>query len=414
MQTYLVGGAVRDTLLDLPVKDRDWIVVGARPADLLNQGYQQVGADFPVFLHPTSKEEYALARTERKSGVGHTGFSVHFSQDVTLEEDLKRRDLTINAIAQAADGTIIDPFNGQADIENRQLRHVSEAFREDPLRVLRVARFAARFAHLGFTVADETLALMQQMVASGEVASLVAERVWSEMSRALVTQSPEVFFMVLRQAGALKVVFAELDQLFGVPQKMRWHPEVDTGIHTLKSLACARRVSDDLEVLMATLCHDLGKGQTAADLLPAHHQHELAGANIIKSIAKKYKWPTPVAKLCELVARYHTQVHNVFNLRPATVVKLLNSLDAFRQPARLPKFLTACAADSRGRSGYEHRAYRQADYLQDCLRECQAITAAEFVAQGIKGAAIGEAMYRARITRVAALKQSLTATPGDQ
>ncbi|MEJ2041700.1 MAG: multifunctional CCA addition/repair protein [Reinekea sp.] len=407
MKAFLVGGAVRDTLLGLPVKDRDWVVVGSTPNQLRSKGYQQVGADFPVFLHPETKEEYALARTERKSGKGYTGFTVQFSPDVTLEQDLSRRDLTINAMAMDDAGNIVDPFNGKNDLEQRKLRHVSEAFCEDPLRVLRTARFSARFAHLGFEIANETVNLIQQMVKNGELATLVAERVWSEMSRALTEQSPEEYFKTLKHVGALKSIFPELDQLFGVPQTMLWHPEVDTGIHTLKALQQARKATSNTEILMSTLCHDLGKALTPANILPSHHGHERSGADLIRSIAKSYKWPTKVASLCEDVARYHTHAHNAFNLKPATILKLLNDLGAFRQPEQLEKFLTACSADIQGRSGFENRSYPQAAYLKECLQACSEVTAKPFIRDGKQGKAIGEAIYRERLRRISDTKAAI-------
>ncbi len=409
MQVFLVGGAVRDQLLNLPVKDRDWVIVGALPSQLIEQGYQQVGADFPVFLHPKTKEEYALARTERKSGTGYTGFQVEFNPDVTLEEDLLRRDLTINAMAQEEHtGNIIDPFNGQQDIADKQLRHVSEAFREDPLRVLRVARFAARFAHLGFEIAEETETLMAEMVETGELTTLVAERVWSEMSRALAEKTPDEFFRVLKRVGALKIIFPELNTLFGVPQTMRWHPEIDTGIHTLKALQCARKTTSDLDVLMATICHDLGKGLTPKELLPSHHQHEVKGAELIQSITQSYKWPTKVGQLCEQVARFHTLAHSAFSLKPKTIVSFLTSLGCFKQPDKLEKFLLACKADLRGRSGFEKSEYPQQDYLKQCLAVCTEVTAAPFVEQGLKGIEIGQAMEKERIRRVADIKKAIS------
>ena len=405
METYLVGGAVRDELLGLEVKDRDWVVVGATPAQLLEQGYQQVGADFPVFLHPQTKEEYALARTERKSGVGYKGFEVNFDPSVTLEDDLLRRDLTINAIAQSKDGQLIDPYNGRRDLENRVLRHVSPAFREDPLRVLRVARFYARFAHLGFSVHEQTLSLMAEMTASGELEHLVAERVWSEISRALTSQSPEEFFFCLKQTGALAVVFPELDRLFGKPQPMRWHPEVDTGIHVLMALKVARTMTSDPATLLAALCHDLGKGLTASEVLPSHKGHEGKGADLIPGIAKRMKWPVKAAQLAEDVARYHTHCHDIEKLKPATVLKLLKNINAFRQPERVEQFAMACEADYRGRSGFENNVYRQAALLKALAGTCADVSAEPFIAQGLKGKDIGEAMDEERLNRIRQLRE---------
>lgn len=408
MQTYLVGGAVRDSLLNIPVKDRDWVVVGATPDLLLNKGFQQVGADFPVFLHPETKEEYALARTERKSGHGYTGFEVSFDSSVTLEDDLLRRDLTINAMALDDNNHLVDPFNGQQDLEDRVLRHVSDAFREDPLRVLRVARFSARFAHLGFTVAPETLSLMRDIAASGELKHLTAERVWVEMSRALLEETPSEFFKVLRQAKALKEVFPELDALFGVPQPMRWHPEIDTGIHTLKALDIARKKSDNVSVLLATLCHDLGKALTPSDRWPSHRGHEGFGADLIKQINKNYKWPTKPATLAEVVARYHTHCHTVYKLKPSTILDLLIKINGFRQPERVEQFVLACESDARGRSGLESIEYPQGQFLLKCLEACEAITSETYVAAGLTGKAIGDAIYRDRINSIKGLQDSRT------
>lgn len=400
MEIYLVGGAVRDQLLNLPVKDRDWVVVGARPQELLDLGYKQVGADFPVFLHPRTNEEYALARTERKSGHGYGGFDVQFDPSVSLEDDLARRDLTINAMAMTSDNTVIDPYHGQQDLHNKVLRHVTAAFREDPLRVLRVARFAARYAHLGFTIAPQTLALMQSITDSGELEHLSAERVWSELSRALGENTPSEFFNVLRQVGALAIIFPALDALFGVPQPMRWHPEIDTGIHVLKSLDVARDSTDDVAILFATVCHDLGKGMTPSQYWPSHRGHEQLGADLILELGKRYRWPNRVTDLAQKVARYHTLCHRIEELRPGTIVELLSNLNGFRQPETVRQFTLACAADARGRSGLEHQDYPQAGILHKCLTACQAITAKPFVEQGLTGKAIGNAIEQARIQAV--------------
>ncbi|MCH8529507.1 MAG: multifunctional CCA addition/repair protein [Saccharospirillum sp.] len=406
MQTYLVGGAVRDALLGLPVKDRDWVVVGATPEQMLDHGYTQVGADFPVFLHPNTKEEYALARTERKAGHGYTGFEVHFAPVVTLEDDLLRRDLTINAMAQAEDGTLIDPYQGQEDLEKRLLRHVSDAFQEDPLRVLRVARFAARFDALGFDVAEETLALMRAMVANGELNYLVPERIWQEMSRALLEPSPDIFFCVLRRCGALKVIMPELDALFGVPQPMRWHPEIDTGIHTLKALQQAAALSDRLEVRFATLCHDFGKGMTNPEYWPSHRGHEGLGADAIAKLANERRWPKHLARLAEQTARYHTHCHKISELRADTLVRTLEKLNAFRQPQNFEDFLIACESDARGRSGLEQQPYPQADKFRACLRACQSVDPQSLIAEGYQGAELGEALHQARIRAVKTEKKS--------
>ncbi|EAR10940.1 multifunctional CCA addition/repair protein [Reinekea blandensis] len=412
MNIYLVGGAVRDQYLNLPVKDRDWVVVGARPQQLLDLGYKQVGADFPVFLHPQTHEEYALARTERKSGHGYSGFNVHFDPDVTLEDDLARRDLTINAMAQAENGELFDPYQGLQDLEQKKLRHVTEAFREDPLRVLRVARFAARYDHLGFTVADETLQLMHSMVTSGELAYLTPERVWTELSKALTEATPSTFFNILRQCGALKVVFPELDRLFGVPQPMRWHPEIDTGIHVLKALDTARKQTNQVATLFASLCHDLGKGLTPSAHWPSHRGHESLGADLIPGLAKKYRWPKQVADLTEKVARYHTHCHRIDELKPSTIVKLLGDLNAFRQPETVENFVLACQADARGRSGFEQTDYPQGDVLKACLEACIDVTAQPFIDDGLTGKAIGEAMNSARVQAVANIVRPSTPPRG--
>ncbi|MDN6652498.1 MAG: multifunctional CCA addition/repair protein, partial [Enterobacterales bacterium] len=311
MKIFLVGGAVRDKRLNLPVYDRDWVIEGATPEELTAQGFQQVGKDFPVFLHPKSREEYALARTERKSGHGYTGFVTYFAPDVTLEQDLLRRDLTINAMAESADGTLIDPYGGLNDLNNKVLRHVSDAFHEDPLRVLRVARFAARFAHLGFHVAPETMALMAQMTADNELQNLTPERVWRETEKALITQSPQVYFQVLRDCGALAVLFPEIDNLFGVPAPEKWHPEIDTGIHTLMALAIAAELTDEIDVRFATLTHDLGKGLTPPEYWPHHHGHGPAGVKLVEALCQRLRVPNAIRELAKIVAEYHDLIHTV-------------------------------------------------------------------------------------------------------
>ena len=363
MKTYLVGGAVRDQLLKLPVKDKDWVVVGASPNELIEKGYSQVGSDFPVFLHPQSKEEYALARTERKSAAGHKGFEVHYAKEVTLEEDLMRRDLTINAIAQAPSGDLIDPYNGLADIKNKVLRHVSNAFIEDPLRVLRVARFAARFAHLGFAVAPETLALMEQISNSGELRLLSSERVWREVSLALKADTPAEFIKTLRDCGALKIILPEVDALFGVPQPVTYHPEIDTGLHILLSLEQAALLTPDPTVRYAVLVHDVGKGITDPEKWPSHSGHEKMGVDLLKTINTRLKVPNEYAQLAAVVCEYHTLLHRVTELSPATLLLLLESADAIRRPERFEKFILACEADARGRTGLEKRDYPQHRYL---------------------------------------------------
>lgn len=405
MDIYLVGGAVRDALLGRSVVDHDHVVVGATPDDLLAQGYRPVGKDFPVFLHPDTGEEYALARTERKTGHGYHGFAFQADATVTLEQDLARRDLTINAIARDAKGTLTDPFHGVRDIEARVLRHVSPAFVEDPVRVLRVARFAARFAPLGFTVAAETMALMQQMVRDGEVDHLVPERVWAETRKALAEPQPSAFLRVLREAGALRVLFPEVDALYGVPQRAEFHPEIDTGNHVERVLDAAAAIAPGNDLVgFCALTHDLGKALTPVDALPRHVGHEHRGIAPLRQLAARLKVPTEHAALAEAVCREHLNAHRAFELKPATVAKLLGSLDALRRPARLDGFLAACEADKRGRLGHEDDSYPQAAYLREACAAAAAVNAAGFVAQGLTGPAIGAAMERARIDAIAALK----------
>jgi tRNA nucleotidyltransferase (CCA-adding enzyme) len=405
MRIYLVGGAVRDSLLGRPVADRDHVVVGAHPDELLARGYKPVGKDFPVFLHPHSGEEYALARTERKTGHGYHGFAFHADQGVTLEQDLARRDLTINAIAQDEHGALVDPYGGARDIERRLLRHVSPAFVEDPVRLLRVARFAARFAPLGFTVADETMALLQQMVRDGEVDHLVPERVWAETRKALGEAQPSAFLKVLREAGALAVLFPEIDALYGVPQRAEFHPEIDTGIHLEMVLDAAARLApgDDL-VGFCALTHDLGKALTPAEELPRHIAHEQRGVKPLRALAARLRVPTEYAALAELVCREHLNAHRALELKPATVLKLLLALDALRRPERLDTFLAACLADKRGRLGHEHDDYPQADWLRRAREAAAGITSAPFMAAGLQGPAVGEAMEKARIQAIAQMK----------
>jgi len=410
MNIYLVGGAVRDALLGLPVKegahDRDWVVVGATPDALLAQGYQAVGKDFPVFLHPQTKEEYALARTERKSGVGYHGFDTRFTPDVTLEQDLLRRDLTINAIAQAVDGALVDPYGGQADIKARLLRHVSPAFVEDPLRVLRVARFAARFATLGFSVADETMLLMRQMVASGELTTLTPERVWRETQLALCTAAAQVFLQVLRDCGALQVIFPEVNALFGVPQPEKWHPEIDTGIHVLMVLAQTARLSDNPVVRFAALMHDLGKGITPADVLPRHIGHEASGVPLVNAVCDRWRVPNEYRDLALLTCAQHGKLHAVFEMRASTLLDFLEQLDALRRPQRFEQFLLACEADSRGRTGYENRAYPQAAFLLAARAVAASIKPDTAMTEGKRGDQIAQALRQVRIAALETFKQS--------
>ena len=407
MQVYLVGGAVRDQLLGRTVVERDYVVVGATPEQMLTAGYKPVGSDFPVFLHPQSKEEYALARTERKSGVGYGGFTFYTSPDLPLEEDLIRRDLTINAMALAEDGSIIDPYGGQQDLHNRLLRHVSPAFIEDPLRVLRVARFAARYAPLGFSVAPETLALMQELVNQGEINHLTPERIWKETQRALLEDRADVYFEVLRQCGALKVIMPEVDALFGVPQRPEYHPEVDTGIHTLMTLqrACEAQYSD--RVRFATVLHDLGKALTPTDLLPRHAEHETRGVEPIRALCQRLKVPSQYQQLAELVCREHLLCHRVMELRPGTIWRLLQRLDVLRRPERVEEFIQACECDARGRLGLENRPYEQAHFMREAIQQVRNIRAIDLPPH-IQGADIGEALIEARIAAITVLKYNYT------
>lgn len=397
MEIYLVGGAVRDELLGYPVIERDWVVVGARPEDLLNQGYQQVGKDFPVFLHPQTKDEYALARIERKQGHGYTGFAVNCDPTVTIEEDLLRRDLTVNAIARRDNGELIDPYGGKADLEAKVLRHVSSAFVEDPLRVLRTARFAARYAHLGFSIAPETLSLMTEIVADGELQHLPTERVWVEMERALGERNPGVFVQVLKECGALESLLPELQSLFGVPQPAEHHPEIDTGVHVLMALDQAALYERPTAVRFAVLLHDLGKGTTPKEEWPRHIAHERRGIKLVDAVCKRLGVPNDFRALALLVCEQHTNCHRALELRGKTVMKLLRNADAFRRPERFEAFLQACECDARGRLGLEHRDYPQADYLRQAYALAKNVTAAAFIEQGIAGKALGEAIDIERV-----------------
>lgn len=404
-QTYLVGGAVRDALLGLPAGDRDFVVVGASMQQMLEAGYRQVGRDFPVFLHPDTGEEHALARTERKSGRGYTGFVVHADPSVTLEDDLRRRDFTINAIARAEDGALVDPFGGARDIDARVLRHVGEAFVEDPLRVLRAARFMARFAPLGFTVAAETLALMRQMAASGELATLVPERVWQELAKALRAASPGAFLRTLRQAEALRAVLPEVDALYGVPQRADYHPEVDTGVHCELVCDMAARLApgDDL-IGYAALCHDFGKALTPADVLPKHLMHEMRGVAPAIAMSQRLKVPNEHRELAVACCREHLNVHRIDELKAATVHELIARCDGFRKPARISQLATVCEADARGRAGLADTGYPQADTLRRLHAAALAVRGDAIAAQGISGPAFGEALRKERIKAIAAAR----------
>ena len=402
MNIYLVGGAVRDRLLGLPLRDRDYVVVGARPADLIGRGYKPVGKDFPVFLHPQTAEEYALARTDRKTGPGYHGFAFDAAPDVTLEDDLRRRDLTINAMAQDTDGALVDPFGGAADLERRVLRHVSPAFSEDPVRILRVARFAARFAVRGFRVADETLALMRQMVRAGEVDHLQAERVWTETRKALAEATPSAFIGTLRDCGALEVLFPEVDALYGVPQRAEYHPEIDTGVHVGMVLDMAARLAPgDALIGWCALTHDLGKALTPSGKLPAHPGHEHAGIAPLEALCARLKVPAEYAALALLVCRLHLLAHTAFDLKPATVLGLFEQLDAFRRPERLRQFLLACEADKRGRLGQAESDYPQAPFLRAAFAAATQVDTRPFLDRGLAGLAIGSAIREARVRAIA-------------
>jgi tRNA nucleotidyltransferase (CCA-adding enzyme) len=402
VEIYLVGGAVRDELLDRSVSERDWVVVGATPAELESRGYRPVGKDFPVFLHPQTGEEYALARLERKVAPGYRGFTTEFSPSVTLEQDLARRDLTINAMARDIAGNIIDPFGGRADLDKRLLRHVSPAFVEDPVRVLRVARFIARFAHLGFSVAPETLTLMRRMVESGEADALVPERVWRELARALDEPTPRAAIELLREIGALRVILPEIDALFGVPQRPEWHPEVDTGEHTLLALQVAASRGASQAVRFAVLVHDLGKALTPRAEWPRHHAHETLGLPAIEALCARLRVPQEHRELGLLASRFHTHVHRGLELRTSTLLELLEHCDAFRRPARFIEFLEACECDARGRLGFAEKPYPQRARVEQAFEIARGISLTESEREGLDGAAIGE---RLRSKRLAALKR---------
>jgi tRNA nucleotidyltransferase (CCA-adding enzyme) len=400
MQVYLVGGAVRDAQLGIPHREKDWCVVGATPAELEALGYRRVGKDFPVFLHPDSKEEYALARTERKTAPGYHGFDVDCSPDVSIDDDLRRRDLTINAIARDEGGTLVDPWGGLQDIENRVLRHVSDAFVEDPVRILRVARFAARFHRLGFAIAGETMALMRRMVDAGEADTLVPDRVWKETELALAGNDVRVFFETLRGCGALRVLFPEVDALFGIPQPERWHPEIDTGLHVMMVLDQAEKLSADTEVRFAALVHDLGKGNTPKSKLPSHVGHETRGCKLLRRMAERLPVPNACRDLGLLVAEFHTHVHRALELRPKTILKVLEKTDAFRRPERFERFLLACEADARGRAGLEDRKYPQAEYFRGAFAAASGIDAAAIAGEAAPRK-IPAAIRRARKSAIA-------------
>jgi len=394
MKTYLVGGAVRDKLLGLPVKDRDWVVIGATPKKMIKEGFKPIGENFPVFLHPKTKEEYALARTERKSGKGYKGFVFYSSPKVTLEDDLKRRDLTINAIAEDENGKLIDPYGGEADLKNGILRHVSPAFVEDPLRVLRIARFAACF---GFKIADDTIKLLHIISKSNELDTLTPERVWSEMEKALTGKYPTRFILALRSCNALKILFPEIDALFGIPQDKKYHPENDVGRHTLMALNQSVRLSSDPIVRFSVLVHDLGKATTPKEQLPNHDGHETRGINIIDSFCERYKIPNKYHDLAACVSEFHIDCHQIQEMKPKEILERLEKLDAFRRPERFKQFLTACESDSRGRAGFEEKEFPQAKYFLNALEISKDVNVDLLANKGLKGKELGEALRKERI-----------------
>jgi tRNA nucleotidyltransferase (CCA-adding enzyme) len=410
MQIYKVGGAVRDRLLGRPISEIDWVVVGASAEQMLELGYRPVGADFPVFLHPKTGEEYALARTERKSGRGYGGFTFFASPDVTLEEDLIRRDLTVNAMAEDDHGTLIDPYGGQRDLEARVLRHVSPAFAEDPLRVLRVARFAARYAPLGFSVAPETLALMRQLSESGELSALTPERSWKEISRALMEPRPDVFIQVLRECGALHVLLPDVDALFGIPQPPAHHPEIDTGVHVLSVLRQCAEHQQPLTVRWACLLHDVGKGLTPEAEWPRHIAHEQKGLKLIRAINQRCKAPKDCQELAVQVGEFHTHGHRALELKASTLLKLLQGFDVFRRPQRFEEFIAACEMDARGRLGLEQRDYPQADYLRAAMQAARAVAVQPLLERGLKGAELGEALQEERLQALQHFRQAYAQT----
>jgi tRNA nucleotidyltransferase (CCA-adding enzyme) len=409
MNIYRVGGCVRDRLLGLPLVDIDWVVTGATVETMTSLGYKPIGKDFPVFLHPETKQEYALARSERKTAPGYRGFEFTTDADITIEQDLLRRDLTINAIAENEHGQLIDPYGGQADLKARILRHVSPAFGEDPVRVLRVARFAARYHHLGFSVAAETADLIRQMGASGELASLVAERVWSEMSRALNEPNPQVFFQTLRDCDVLGILFPEIEALFGIPQTAKYHPEVDTGVHVMMALQKSAELNLDNETRFAVLMHDLGKATTPAHILPGHHGHEQQGIHLVKEFCRRWRVPRAHTELALITTEYHSHVHRALDLKPSTLLKLFTSTDMFRKPERFEKLTQACLADLRGRLNFEDAAYPQADFLIDLANKLREADLSGVKQSGLQGRELGEAIRKFRLQLIKQYKQALAA-----
>ena len=410
MKIYRVGGAVRDKLLYYPSDENDWVVVGATPQKMVDLNYVPVGSDFPVFIQPETGEEYALARTERKSGHGYQGFTFHADENISLEEDLVRRDLTINAMAEDQDGSLIDPYGGQRDLGDKLLRHVSDAFTEDPLRVLRVARFAARYHHLGFTIAPETVDLMTSITASGELDYLVAERVWKETERALGERSPDIYIQTLRDCGALKALFPEVDCLFGVPQRADFHPEVDTGIHILMALQQSVKLSNNSVIRFAVLVHDLGKGITPEHILPSHSGHEARGVTLVESLCDRLKVPNHFRQLAVAVTEYHLMCHKAQALEPESILELLKGIGALKSSDKLEDFILCCEADARGRTGFEERDYPSADYLRAALSKVTDISIADLVKSGLEGAGIGRQLSLRRIACIAELKQTYNAS----
>ncbi|MBK4775746.1 MAG: multifunctional CCA addition/repair protein [Pantoea sp. Edef] len=400
MKIFLVGGAVRDRLLNIPIKDRDWVVVGATPDMMIKKGYNQVGNNFPVFIHPTNGEEYALARTEYKTGKGYNGFTTWFAPDITLKEDLKRRDLTINAMACDDNGRLFDPYNGQKDIFNRKLRHVSPAFNEDPLRVLRVARFAATFAHLNFRIAKETKKLMCHMVREGELSNLTTERVWRETSKALLSINPQIYFYVLRECGALKILVPEISRLFGIPSPMQWHPEIDTGQHTLMSLTMSVVLSDSIDVRFATFCHDVVKTLTPINQWPKHQSHSLLGVSLVKSLCDKWSVPNSTRKLAIIVTELHDQIHIIEKQPIEYLVEFFNRIDAWRKPHRVEQIAIIIEANSRGRIGLENSLYTQGDYLRFTFQLAKKVSTKNIIQQGLKGIKIFEELTKRRIEAI--------------
>ena len=407
MNIYQVGGAVRDRLLGLTLKDRDYVVTGATPEQMAALGYLPIGKDFPVFLHPKTKQEYALARTERKTARGYAGFSFNTDPAITIEQDLSRRDLTINAIAEDQDGNLIDPFNGQQDIKDRILRHVSDAFVEDPVRVLRVARFAARFSHLGFTLAAETQSLITEIGKSGELDTLVPERVWTEMHKALAESDPQVFFTTLRDCQVLNLLFPEIDNLFGVPQTAKYHPEVDTGIHLMLCLKKAAELDFDNEVRFAVLTHDLGKANTPQDILPSHHGHERRGIKLTQAFCKKWRVPKNSTDLAVMTCEYHTHIHRMYELKPPTILKLFSQTDIYRRPERFIKMTQACVADARGRTGFENDPYPQANYASRLAKQINDLDLSSVIKSGVQGSELGQAIHQYRLEHLKTLIEKL-------